>query len=86
MCTKKEIAEALKNLPYNLSVEDIIFEMSEAPEVFSKCCGNFNEILYTTYVRKLARQSEENFTNGDFMTLEESEQLVKEELNEYHNK
>lgn len=86
MCTKKEISEAIKNLPYGLSVEDIIFEMSEAPEVYSKCCGNFNQILYTTYVRKMARQSEEDFSNGSFITLEESKQLVKEELNEYHNK
>lgn len=85
MCTKKEISEAIKNLPYNLSVEDIIFEMSEAPEIFAKCCGNLNEILYTTHIRKLARQSEEDFSNGNSITLEDSKKQIKEELNEYYN-
>lgn len=76
MCSKREIAEAIKHLPFNITVEDIIYEMAEAPQVYAKCKGNFNEILYTTYVRKIAKESEQDLENGNYISLEE----LKEEM------
>lgn len=84
MCTKKEIAEAIKNLPYNLSVEDIIFEILEDPKVYSECNGDLEKILYTTYVRKSIKESSLDIQNGNSLTLQESQKRL-EELYEDNN-
>ena len=84
MCTKKEIAEAIKDLPYNLNVEDIIFEILEEPEVYSAFKGDLEKILYTTYVRKTIKESTLDIENGNSLTLQESQKRL-EELYEDNN-
>lgn len=79
MCTKKEISEAIKDLPFGLTIEDILFEIIEAPEIYAKCCkGDFQKIIYTTYIRKKAKESEKDIKAGKSYTLEELKKEMEE--------